>query len=117
MNRKEKDIIRAYLRAIRYASHLESRIRIVLVGDTGTGESGLYTHSVFSNHFLLQFHFEDTLRKQMPDRAVFHITHKFSLPKSYFYVIINGAMGSKAVTLNINHCVTVWTIIIGGGMY
>lgn len=38
MNQKEKDIIRAYLRAIRYASHLESRIRIVLLGDTGTGE-------------------------------------------------------------------------------
>ena len=37
MNRKEKDIIRAYLRAVRYASHLESRVRIVLVGDTGTG--------------------------------------------------------------------------------
>ena len=38
MNRKEKDIIRAYLRAVQYASHLESRVRIVLVGDTGTGE-------------------------------------------------------------------------------
>ena len=39
MNRKEKDIIRAYLKALRYASHLESRVRIVLVGDTGTGKS------------------------------------------------------------------------------
>ena len=38
MNRKEKDIIRAYRRAVRYASHLESRVRIMLVGDTGTGE-------------------------------------------------------------------------------
>ena len=38
MNRKEKEIIRAYHRAVRYASHLESRVRIVLVGDTGTGE-------------------------------------------------------------------------------
>lgn len=37
MNRKEKDIISAYLRAVCYASHLESRVRIVLVGDTGTG--------------------------------------------------------------------------------
>ena len=56
MNRKEKDIIRAYLRAIRYASHLESRIRIVLVGDTGTGE-WVYTHAqcVFEPLFCCSF--------------------------------------------------------------
>lgn len=39
MNQKEKEIIRAYRRAIRYASHLESRVRIVFVGDVGTGRS------------------------------------------------------------------------------
>ena len=38
MNRKEKSVIRAYLRAVRHASHPESRMRIVLVGDSGTGE-------------------------------------------------------------------------------
>ena len=56
MNRKEKDIIRAYLRAVRYASHLESRVRIVLVGDTGTGESEL--ESVCEVEMCKVFHFQ-----------------------------------------------------------
>ena len=38
MNRKEKEIIRAYLRAVKYASQLESRVRIMVIGDTETGE-------------------------------------------------------------------------------
>ena len=38
MNRKEKKIVRGYLNAVKLASQLESRIRIVLVGDTGSGE-------------------------------------------------------------------------------
>ena len=110
MNRKEKDIIRAYLRAIRYASHLESRIRIVLVGDTGTGESG-YTPTVcfrttFCCSFISRTH---SVNKCLMGQFA-TLPTVFPLPKSYFYVIINGAMGCKAVALNINHCVTVWTI-------
>lgn len=38
MNQKEKDIIRAYLKAVKYAHHLESRVRIMLIGDRDTGE-------------------------------------------------------------------------------
>ena len=41
MNRKEKEIIRGYLNAVKYASQLESRVRIMLVGDTGSGGCGL----------------------------------------------------------------------------
>ncbi len=37
MNRIEKNIVRGYLNAVKYASLLESRVRIVLVGDTGSG--------------------------------------------------------------------------------
>ena len=39
MNRKEKAVVRAYLRAVKYASQQESRVRIMLVGDCGSGES------------------------------------------------------------------------------
>ena len=39
MNRKEKDIVRGYLSAVKYASQLESRVRIMLIGDTGSGNS------------------------------------------------------------------------------
>ncbi len=39
MNRKEKDIVRGYLSAIKYASQLESRVRIMLIGDTGSGQA------------------------------------------------------------------------------
>lgn len=38
MNRKEKNIVRGYLNAVKFASQLESRVRIMLVGDTGSGE-------------------------------------------------------------------------------
>ena len=38
MNRKEKDIIKAYLKAVKHASQLESRIRIMLIGDSASGE-------------------------------------------------------------------------------
>ena len=37
MNRKEKEIIKAYLKAVKYASQLESRVRIMLIGDGGSG--------------------------------------------------------------------------------
>ena len=37
MNRKEKEIIKAYLMAVKYASQLESRVRIMLIGDEGSG--------------------------------------------------------------------------------
>ena len=51
MNGKEKAIIRAYLRAVRYATHLESRVRIVLVGDSGTGEhTHTHTHTHMHTH-------------------------------------------------------------------
>lgn len=41
MNRKEKDIVRAYFRAVKYASQIESRVRIMLIGDE---ESGTYIY-------------------------------------------------------------------------
>ena len=41
MNRKEKDIVRAYFRAVKYASQIESRVRIMLIGDE---ESGTYMY-------------------------------------------------------------------------
>ena len=37
MNRKEKDIVRAYFRAVKYASQIESRVRIMLIGDEESG--------------------------------------------------------------------------------
>ena len=37
MNRKEKDIVRAFFRAVKYASQIESRVRIMLIGDEETG--------------------------------------------------------------------------------
>ncbi len=37
MNRREKELIRAYIRALKYASHTESKARIVLTGARGTG--------------------------------------------------------------------------------
>ena len=37
MNRKDKEIVKAYYRALKYASHQESRVRIMLVGDSGSG--------------------------------------------------------------------------------
>jgi transcriptional regulator with AAA-type ATPase domain len=41
MNRKEKNIVRGYLNAVKYASHLESRVRVMLIGDTGSGKEGI----------------------------------------------------------------------------
>ena len=37
MNRKEKDIVRAYIKAVKYASQIESRVRIMLIGDEESG--------------------------------------------------------------------------------
>ncbi len=62
MNRKEKDIIRAYMKAVKQASHLESRVRIMLVGDRGTGGYNTDTLSreaastVVYVHAILQAH-------------------------------------------------------------
>ena len=39
MNRKEKDIVRAYFKAVKYASQIESRVRIMLIGDEDSGNS------------------------------------------------------------------------------
>ena len=39
MNRKEKDIVRAYFRAVKYASQIESRVRIMLIGDEDSGNT------------------------------------------------------------------------------
>ena len=47
MNRIEENIVRGYLNAVKYASLLESRVRIVLVGDTG---SGTWLRGVFQYH-------------------------------------------------------------------
>ena len=38
MNRKEKDVIRAFFRATKHAGHIESRVRLVISGDRGTGK-------------------------------------------------------------------------------
>ena len=38
MNRKEKNIVRGFLGAVKYASQMESRIRVMLIGDTGSGK-------------------------------------------------------------------------------
>ena len=38
MNRKEKNIVRGFLSAVKYASQVESRVRVMLIGDTGSGE-------------------------------------------------------------------------------
>ena len=38
MNRKEKNIVRGYLNAVKYASQLESRVRVMFVGDTASGK-------------------------------------------------------------------------------
>ena len=46
MNRKEKDIVRAYFRAVKYASQIESRVRIMLIGDE---ESGTYIYWAFDS--------------------------------------------------------------------
>ena len=43
MNRKEKDIVRAYFRAVKYASQIESRVRIMLIGDEESGTSSSIT--------------------------------------------------------------------------
>lgn len=38
MNRKEKNIVRGFLSAVKYASQVESRVRVMLIGDTGSGK-------------------------------------------------------------------------------
>ncbi len=38
MNRHEKEVLRAYERAVKYASHTESKTRIIITGDRATGE-------------------------------------------------------------------------------
>ena len=45
MNRKEKDIVRAYFRAVKYASQIESRVRIMLIGDEDSGNLHVPLHS------------------------------------------------------------------------
>ena len=48
MNRKEKEIIKAYLMAVKYASQLESRVRIMLIGDRGSGRISHYESITYS---------------------------------------------------------------------
>ena len=51
MNRKEKDIVRAYYRALKYATHKEFRTRVFLIGDCGTGQLPLsHTHTYACTH-------------------------------------------------------------------
>ena len=51
MNRIEKNIVRGYLNAVKYASLLESRVRIVLVGDTGSGQQIIERGSVVKGRY------------------------------------------------------------------